>query len=177
MIAESQGWHLLPCAYGKAEQEELINSTLRNLDSNREALNPSSTLLPSRTPSHLRQRSYAYAVAAAPTNLARIACQIKHPCFKAEKEIRLVREFMSPRKCDGFHPKGRLLVPHVEMRLTGGFRDGGERHPIREIVVGPGTDDEKRLNVDGVRKFLATITDRPTMNVRVRASQVPYRSD
>ena len=123
-------------------------------------------------PRRILQRGLQNAEIVIPLNLARAACRMKNKSFAAEQEFRLVYQLWSDAKCSGFRTKGRLVIRYVEMPLVNRGEDVSAReHPIREIVVGPGREDEKTLNIEALKLFLATLPDRK-MDVKLRSSAV-----
>jgi hypothetical protein len=164
-------WRLVECVYRDADKEALIQQTMSDLSKSREAGN------------HDRLKGYNEAQRRSIYVLAGLACQMKDICFEQEAEQRLVKEVGREDLSTGVHlPKERyrfrqsksLAIPFLEIAL--GTKAQGSRnadHPIREVIVGPGTDEQKVLNRGTASKLLIA---NGLYAVRVLTSKVPFRS-
>lgn len=117
------------------------------------------------------------------TDLYKLAPQIKHPAFHAEKEWRIVsfgdhlgyepKTDWAPDK--SFHSRPTMLTPHVEIPL---YPKSLRTYPIAAILVGPG--HHKALNADAVERMLALkarmVGSDEIGKIPVAESAIPYRA-
>jgi hypothetical protein len=108
------------------------------------------------------------------------APEIKDPSFASEEEWRIICRGPFVHVRDdwtidrGFHTKGSMLAPHIELQLPDQTADS----PIGGIMVGPGP--HLSLNTDSINRLL-TLTSKKTGNphfelIPVATSNVPYRA-
>jgi hypothetical protein len=158
-LGAANGFHLVQCVYGLAEQNRLIDDLLN------------------RWLTHIgqfcRTEGKVYGMAWQSwliefwTEFLIIAGRIKHPAFEEEHEWRLISDAsttsnMAPR----YRPTRSQLVPYVTIP----FDVSAEVTPIRRVIVGPSTDTYL-ANVT-LNHFLASSL--PAMP-EVEVSGIPYR--
>jgi len=94
--------------------------------------------------------------------------QCKHVGFSEENEARIVARLPRYRTDLVSFRDGRFThMPHLRIQMN--FT--GEESPLRQLVVGPSQDQEQ-----SVVKFETDLAKRGIHGVKVRPSQIPYRS-
>jgi hypothetical protein len=186
-VATSWEWTLVPCKYKVAEQQALVQPILAGLETAREnaaveAAHSRDSTLP-LPPSAIRGgRAYSILQGQAVQDIFGAACQMKDPCFSDEAEERLVKQIdwegnvglPEPHRTNyGFRQNGSLVVPYLKMPLRDRDVRKQATHPIIEIIVGPGTEDHKLLNIQAVKKLMFAYN---RANVRVLPSRIPFRT-
>ena len=111
-----------------------------------------------------------YEIGSPEVSRALILCSfLKHPAFEEEKEWRIIAP-MQMLKLDPntiqFRQGYLGLIPYIKINLG----DGDGRLPIREVKVGPGSD--QALRIQAVKLLLHT---KGYSNVSVTASEAPFR--
>lgn len=145
---------LFPCIYDDTEKQAAVLDTLKSaVRSNEEG-----TFASSSVPDWAFEGTLW-------SDLARIACQLKHSSFNEECEKRLVVQGVRPQDL-WFRKGSTYLVPYVKLALSA----AGEEFPLREVIVGPGPN--QKLALAAAEQFLASLD---LTRVRVRPSNSPYR--
>ena len=170
-VANSWGWTLVECAYEIADKEALVQPIISTLDRSREAGH------------HSRPHAYNENQYRAVFELSGVACRMKDLCFKDEAEQRLVKQVgredrsakQDRKEKYAFRQTGSLAIPYLKMplRVKDDIEDNDADHPITEVMIGPGPQDHRRLNMETVNKLLCA---HKRKKVRVLASRVPFRT-
>lgn len=124
-----------------------------------------------------------YELSALRSNLAKLSCFFKRPCFSGEKEIRVVIKVPTEEKFRGqtwsgvksqkenvkinYRFQQALMIPYIEMPIN--------PHSIESVTIGPITSSKNvalEKNADVVNEF---VTNRLGRSVPVSASEIPVR--
>ena len=124
-----------------------------------------------------------YELSALRSNLAKLSCFFKRPCFSGEKEIRVVIKVPTEEKFRGqtwsgvksqkenvkinYRFQQALMIPYIEMPIN--------PHSIESVTIGPITSSKNvalEKNADVVNEF---VTNRLGRSVPVLASEIPVR--
>jgi hypothetical protein len=158
-VARPQGYSLARIQYEKAEQEEQLESALRDAipiladwSENRDAA-PSASM-------QLLLLGYGFLFA---------MLSVKNPYFRDEREWRLVRVVLPQEPVNrGTRMRATTPVPYEVVSLL----DQDDRTPIHEIVIGPLAPPE--WSEPRVRQLL---DENGLRNVPIRVSSGPIRRD
>jgi hypothetical protein len=97
---------------------------------------------------------------------------LKHSSFEEEQEWRFVfpifKDMTKPPKLK-FRSRASTLVPYIEYPLSGTV-EGTESFRLKEIILGPGSQDE--IAFSAVRAFLDSLGIK---DVLISQSRIPYR--
>lgn len=185
---EFDGAILAPCAYAQNDKEVLMESALKNLVAEYKKFRRITEQLMGETPYEPRKSSiekYSDRIIdkalqqSMPTfihrgeeslkKIVQIAALLKNEEFREEREWRLIIPTNTPKqdwidKVD-FRANGTSLIPYMKADLC---RGSGDRLPLVDVILGPGSDDNGRL---GSQLFLET----QGISLEPKSSKVPYK--
>jgi hypothetical protein len=169
-VKETLGLSLSPCIYDPEDQQRLIKGAIDEFlatnaekepdywDRNRSHVDPDTP----RTLVVLPHAGNDFA-----TRLSRIAPEIKHKSFEAEREWRLVAAKVSAHELH-HRPSRSMLIPYYKIPIG----DDDKFDSIREIVVGPTPHPE--LSVASVKSLaIAAGLANPD---KIETTSIPFRN-
>jgi hypothetical protein len=169
-VKETLGLSLSPCIYDPEDQQRLIKGAIDEFlatnvekepdywDRNRSHVDPDTP----RTLVVLPHAGNDFA-----TRLSRIAPEIKHKSFEAEREWRLVAAKVSAHELH-HRPSRSMLIPYYKIPIG----DDDKFDSIREIVVGPTPHPE--LSVASVKSLaIAAGLANPD---KIKTTSIPFRN-
>ncbi|MDR5729393.1 MAG: DUF2971 domain-containing protein [Terriglobia bacterium] len=115
-----------------------------------------------------RKKELPQVVSEITAKLLHVMALIKHSAFEEEQEWRFIYPVLTGMENPPtvkFRSRSNTLVPYIEIPVM-----GGDKPPLREIILGPGSDGT--LAVASARAFLDSVG---LKDVRVSQSRVPYR--
>ena len=167
------------CLYDDSDKQQEIDKILAPLDTMRQAIEEEERqrregeIHPGSLPRAGRHYQMGQLITGS-HHASQFAARAKHIAFKSENEHRFVVRMgnygvvgqRTEGIAFGFHPKGRLLVPHICIpRLTDGMVE-----PIAAVLVGP--NPHRPLAISAIKRMMAL----HGIDAPVAISTTPYRS-